>query len=355
VADYKVVEILLDNRQDPDFPSWKHKARTPLGELCRSWTQNSPGAAPMKEARLVIDRLVKCSNIQYPQKGKMVPLIYLALENDDPVPITRMLLEAGMFKHLNAPFNLYTENNFRYSPTTFVRDLSSLSRASTKSDLLDMLSSFGCEDIFYVLDGPQPKGYAGLPPELEEIELSRQRLERRRQEQEEETRLQRERLEEDARLQALRLDRLQAQEQLHAQQNHRLRLSQQAEISSTTQSLMQAEAQTRLSILQAEGNTQLRIEGQLATERQRAKDFERSRELEHQRAQNELSLAATQKHNQLEFESQKALTDVRMKGTTAEAALERYKRSTPLPIQYVEYRGSNNLVSGNGQRMLELN
>lgn len=99
-----------------------------------------------------IEFLMECgTDIAIQSEGKSVLL--LALESADPVTTTKVLLRAALWKDINKPFNQYSDGKYTFSPTTYVQRL--LPDSDHKMELLRLLRSNRCTDIYYANSGPQ--------------------------------------------------------------------------------------------------------------------------------------------------------------------------------------------------------
>ncbi|SPN98459.1 uncharacterized protein DNG_01503 [Cephalotrichum gorgonifer] len=178
-----VMEALMDNGHDPDFPCALHGGRTALAELCArggSAAALDPGREILLEKVMgsLIDR---GTDLSIQSSGKSALL--LALEAEEPVVVTRALLRSGMWKHVNDASNLFLHGRFTYSPTMYLRVLP---RTAHTDALYALLRANRCEDRFFAHEGPQPDGAVGLPPDLAAAEQERRRDAARRAAEEEE-------------------------------------------------------------------------------------------------------------------------------------------------------------------------
>lgn len=168
----EAVKVLIEFGHDPDFPSIVHGGRSALGELCLNAAETGPlSSTQEKDMEKVMTELIKRgSDLSTQADGKSVLL--LALHSTDPLPITRALLKAGVWKTINAPDHQWTDGVYTYSPTQYL--LRVLPPNSTDpSALLNLLRSYRCRDVYYANDGPQPDGAVNLPRELLRAERER--------------------------------------------------------------------------------------------------------------------------------------------------------------------------------------
>ena len=173
----RAVQVLVDFGHDLDFPSPIHGGRSALAELCLNAAHaGALTAAQEKQMAKVMAYLVEQgTDLSLHSDGKSALL--LALESPDALATTRALLKAGMWKHINEPFNNYVDNTYTYSPTQYVTRV--LSESPIQPALLGLLKANRARDIFYANDGPQPEGAVNLPEDLLHAErMRRARLER---------------------------------------------------------------------------------------------------------------------------------------------------------------------------------
>ncbi len=167
----RALQVLAQFGHDVDFPSPLHGGRSALGEVCLNAAHaGSLSAAQEKQMEKVMTYLLdQGTDVTLQSEGKSVLL--LALSSADPLPTTRVLLKIGGWKHINKPFNNYTDGTYTYSPTQFVARV--LSECSVQSELLTLLKANRAADVYYANDGPQPEGATNLPEELLRAERER--------------------------------------------------------------------------------------------------------------------------------------------------------------------------------------
>jgi hypothetical protein len=166
-----VMQLLLNAEHDANYRSSKHGGRTALAEMALH------GRVPddVSDAEEAIDVLKAAGadpTIQI--HGKSV--IYLALENARPIPITQVLLDRLLYKTINDNGNIYRSGKLHYSPTIYLSKNTSHPSRAASTQLLTLLRHHGAKDIFYSSDPhkPQPSGAVGLPPEIALAERSRE-------------------------------------------------------------------------------------------------------------------------------------------------------------------------------------
>ncbi|KAK3400236.1 hypothetical protein B0T20DRAFT_180363 [Sordaria brevicollis] len=169
----EAVQRLIQHGHDPDFPSVVHGGRSALGELCLNAAEAGPlSASQEKKMEKVIAELIKSGTNLAEKQADGKSVLHLALHSTDPLPITRALLKAGVWKTINSADHQWTDGVYTYSPTQYlVRVIPPNSRDRTA--LLELLRSYRCRDVYYANDGPQPEGAVNLPPELLRAERER--------------------------------------------------------------------------------------------------------------------------------------------------------------------------------------
>ncbi|KAH8680650.1 hypothetical protein BX600DRAFT_374438 [Xylariales sp. PMI_506] len=166
----EAMQILVEYKHDPDFPSPQHDGRSALGELCLHAADSGEITAVREKAmEKAINFLLDDSDITLHSDGKSVLL--LALESADPVTTTKVLLRADMWKYINKPFNYYSDGTCTYSPTQYVSRI--LPQTDVTPDLIKLLKANRCADIYYANHGPQPDDAVGMPSSIQQEEQDR--------------------------------------------------------------------------------------------------------------------------------------------------------------------------------------
>ncbi|KAI0409003.1 hypothetical protein F4802DRAFT_547354 [Xylaria palmicola] len=167
----QAMQVLVEYRHDPDFPSPLHGGRSALAELCLHATDSvEMTASKEKVMEKAIELLLQSgTDITIQSDGKSVLL--LALESADPLATTRVLLRAALWKEINRPFNQYNDGNYTYSPTMYVERV--LPESDRKAELLRLLRSNRCTDVYYANSGPQPDDTVGVPSHIQREEEER--------------------------------------------------------------------------------------------------------------------------------------------------------------------------------------
>lgn len=173
-----VVRLLMrEGHHDPDFPSSRHSGRSALSELALE------GDATNKErVKETVEALLDGGADLRLRTDNRSPLSF-GLDNKNPVEMTRLLLNSGLYKTINSDFNLYrNEKNVVYSLTMYVRKgLCQNKSPEVQEELYRLLKAFRGEDRYYIDDPkmPQPIGYVGIPDYLSRIEEERQVVQRK--------------------------------------------------------------------------------------------------------------------------------------------------------------------------------
>ncbi|KAJ2998040.1 hypothetical protein NUW58_g450 [Xylaria curta] len=173
----QAMRVLVEYDHNPDFPSPLHGGRSALAELCLHATGSTQMAASKeKSIEKAIEFLLQSgTDITIQSEGKSVLL--LALEGADPLTTTKVLLRVALWKEINKPFNQYNDGRYTYSPTMYVQRV--LPDSDNKTELLGLLRSNRCTDVYYANSGPQPNDTVGMPSHIQLEDNERKaRLER---------------------------------------------------------------------------------------------------------------------------------------------------------------------------------
>lgn len=181
------LQVLVDYGHEVDFPSPLHGGRTALGELCLHAADTGPLTLTKEKAmeKAMTYLLKQNTDLSLLSDGKSVLL--LAMESSEPVITMKALLKVGMWKHINKPWNFYTDGTYTYSPPQYAKRV--LRPTDTIEPLLALLKANRAQDVYYANEGPQPEGAVGLPDDIVRVERERKaRLERIRLETEDHAR-----------------------------------------------------------------------------------------------------------------------------------------------------------------------
>ncbi|KAJ8123267.1 hypothetical protein ONZ43_g743 [Nemania bipapillata] len=173
----QAMRVLVEYKHDPDFPSPLHGGRSALAELCLHAADSAQMTLSKEKAmERTIEFLVQSgTDITIQSEGKSVLL--LALESANPLTTTRVLLRAALWKEINKTFNQYNDGKYTMGPTMYVQRV--LPDSDNKAELLRLLRSNRCIDVYYANSGPQPVDSVGVPSHIQrEEEERRARLDR---------------------------------------------------------------------------------------------------------------------------------------------------------------------------------
>ncbi|KAF4619086.1 hypothetical protein G7Y89_g14761 [Cudoniella acicularis] len=190
IGDVESVEALalVKAKHHPDFPSSKeqHEGRTALQELCLM-CDGAKGSTRIEET---IQALVdgKASPLEQSRRKNA---LFLALDNANPLPATRALLDGLMWKHMTSEENVYVEvdpetgTKYFFSPTTYVARGFSQGPVGDNERLLRLLEDKRGVDRYYAEEGAeQPPDAVGQPQAIIDAEKKRRtREEKLRQQQ----------------------------------------------------------------------------------------------------------------------------------------------------------------------------
>ena len=181
---FLALKVLLEHDASVNLPGTLNcEGRTPLEELCRM-ANPRVNSAQLKKCLKMLCNATSQSKLKSRNNGKS--LVLLALNNDDPLQMTRALLvccdtiECG----LNEDCNLFKQQTFFYSPTMYIRHFKCIERSGPHSlhpsqpcctadncpapELERLLRAHGCDDRFWDDNASvnQPDGACGLPPAI---------------------------------------------------------------------------------------------------------------------------------------------------------------------------------------------
>lgn len=187
----EVVAALIKGKHHPDFPSSKeqHEGRTALQELCLM-CDGSKGSTKIEETiRALVDGKDKKANPL--EKSRNKNALFLALDNPNPVPVTKALLDCAMWKHMTSEENVYIETDpetgtkYYFSPTVYVSRGFSQGPESENEQLLKLLVDKRGIDRFYAEEGAeQPPDACGMPQAIIDAEKKRSDREKKLREKE---------------------------------------------------------------------------------------------------------------------------------------------------------------------------
>ena len=173
----EVMRMLIDAGHEPDYRSATHGGRTALGEIALYGIAPDDVALGEDASDILKDA---GANPLVQVHGK--PIVFLALDNQDPVPITRLLLDKILWRSLNDDGCIYHKDNLHYSPSMYVAKGICKSPKSEAHELLELLKGHGATDHYYAgMEQQQPHDAVGLPAQIQAFEDARRARERRLQ------------------------------------------------------------------------------------------------------------------------------------------------------------------------------
>lgn len=165
----ETIALLVKCGHNANFSSTKHDGLTPLAEMCM-YCNSAEGATKIEESIEALKK-GKLESLKL-WKGKSV--LYMALDNEDPYPITSALIERLMGSYIDEDANIYTEGVLSYSPTMYLRQGFFLGPQELASQLEDLLKMHGAQDHYYAkIREEQPPGAVGLPKAIQKHENER--------------------------------------------------------------------------------------------------------------------------------------------------------------------------------------
>ncbi|KAF4634237.1 hypothetical protein G7Y89_g3872 [Cudoniella acicularis] len=284
MANTEAINLLMSYGHEPNFPSVRFDGRPPLFELCYkapTYLQQSQATAQQKEKQIkkAIQALIKGGALtteQLPQAGNRSILIH-AIDSANPHMMVKAFLECVPFKDVNKDFNLFTNGEYTYSPTMYVKKGKSLGDKTQSQTLVKLLETFSAFDRYWKNEGAQPPDMKNPPKHIQDAEDERKAIEKRRREEEEERRRQVE--EEQRQIAAARMKIALEQEAEQAKQDRAEKLFKQrqaheakmheAQIAKQNDQLKIQEARDAHALRQAASLSQLRNDENEAEHRRR--------------------------------------------------------------------------------------
>ncbi|EER26691.1 ankyrin repeat containing protein [Coccidioides posadasii C735 delta SOWgp] len=270
------VQLLISYGHDPNFPSMLHDGRGALANLS---LHASDARLPVSGIRKTIDALIAGkADLRAQSQGKS--LLFHALDNPGScVHVTTALLASGMWKLVNDSCNIFTSNNYVYSPSMYIKKNLQNSPRELGPQLLHILKAHNCRDVYYRLTSPQPSDMVNGPPEIMAEESRRQARVKRLQDQEEEHQMQLRQNEDLANQQDILMTR-----------THNLRIQHDREL-----------ADEREANAERFAKQQLRLDAESAAQRSRLAQQNRMLEFEHTKTLSQLRLQALEQHARLQI------------------------------------------------------
>jgi hypothetical protein len=294
------VKVLLAAGHDANFPSpiEDHGGRGALGELLLRTRATEMNQQQVQETMMALIKGGADTTIK--ESGK--PLIYLAIDNEDPIPMVKAFIRACLWKNnaIDQDDNLITIGNYRYSPTTYVEKNQRPRPPPDQEGLLRVLGQRGGRHVYYAIIGPQPVDARGMPNDVQRQYESQKLAEQREREDE---------AEHQRRLRHAR--ELEAQSQQIDQQRHRLRMAQDSE-----------RAQNQRSETMESARLGMVLENEAALKRRAIAEYDRSAELTHRRNFADQETVALENRNRLQIDHVQKLALTEQNSLEAKSKVE---------------------------------
>jgi flagellar biosynthesis GTPase FlhF len=290
-AHEQVVQLLLDNGHSPNHI---HAGRSALAELCLKGYPD--GNDWGDRAYWVVDTLIKSgTNVDARFSGKN--LLHLALDNEMPVGILKVLLDFPQFsEHLNDDSFLYEDpNSTVYSPTSYAETFYK-GTATERTKLVKLLEDKNCARNMWNRQGKHPPNftYNTMPPHLKAM-VDQEKIDQLKHEHDLKRR------QEEARVERELADRnhKHLMEQAAARHRHEAMEAQQREAQRAAAAMRQQEAEKRhkreLALAEAQSlrdkhQLELNQQSAMAMQRQQIEDRDRARIHRHQAEMNALEI-----------------------------------------------------------------
>jgi len=293
------VKVLLDTGHDPNFPSpiEEHGGRGALGELLLKGRATEMNQHQVQKT--IIALINGGADVMVKESGK--PLIYLAIDNEEPNLMVKSFIGAHLWKNkgIDQDYNLVTIGNYCYSPVTYVEENQRPRPSPDREGLLGVLRQRAERQVYYAITGPQPATARGMP-EYAQREWERQRLaeQREREQEHEHQRILRHAHEQEAQAQQIN------------QQRHRLQMAQDSERAQNQRD--EASASVRLA---------MDLDDEAALRRRAAAEYDRNAELTHHRNLADEDNVALERRNQLVIEQAQNLALTEQRSLEAKAQI----------------------------------
>ncbi|KAL3487475.1 hypothetical protein BJX62DRAFT_213517 [Aspergillus germanicus] len=265
MVNVSVLQVLLIEGKQRDYPCSRFQGRTALAELCLM-----AGNKPVSQIKAAIGLLKAAGDVKRKSKGKSV--LHFALDNANAIVVTQALLDVFMAEYVNRDFNLFEDGRFRYSPLAYVAKGLNKAPPSQRAGLADLLMEFECKERFWAVEGEQPEDMIGAPDEIvRAIKAQRQRQERIQEEHEDHQR----------RLLQRRAE--QAEELAALKARHDLSLENQREVATETAKIESETATRHAGIASQRYDAELAYMRQVTDLANKRKDDANYRDFEHRR------------------------------------------------------------------------
>lgn len=316
-----IISLLVKAGHDVNFTSTKHEGLTALGELVMYC--NGKGLDSRIED--CIELLVR-AKIDPAKKWRGKSVLYMALDNPEPHPVTSALLERLMWKHIQNEANIYNEEDLYYSPTMYLKKGYFLGSESDQRAMIQLLKDHGAEDHYYASEGlRQPQDAVGMPQQII-------RSERRRREHEES--IERKQQKHEA---SLRRHWEQAQQQFQVQEAQQQQYIRHQE----------EQFEQRQYHMISAAYTQARIQYQ--QDLQRLNMERKSARMQAQLENHKLEVQWKLNRQQAQLNHDRVVTKQRMNNLDSQAQRQKMARSYQIQRQIVQAKGTIAMIQGRPQ------
>ncbi|KAL4916392.1 hypothetical protein BDW62DRAFT_105845 [Aspergillus aurantiobrunneus] len=159
MVNVSVLQVLLIEGKQRDYPCSRFQGRTALAELCLT-----AGNKPISQIKAAISLLKNNGDIRRKSRGRSV--LHYALDHPNAIVITQALLDVFMSEYVNDEFNIFEDGRFRYSPLAYVSRGLNKALPAQRAGLMDLLMQFECRDRYWAAEGDQPSDMVGAPDEI---------------------------------------------------------------------------------------------------------------------------------------------------------------------------------------------
>ncbi|KAL2825761.1 hypothetical protein BDW59DRAFT_145896 [Aspergillus cavernicola] len=265
MVNVSVLQVLLIEGKQRDYPCSRFQGRTALAELCLTG-----GNKPISQIKAAISLLKANGDFRRKSKGKSV--LHFALDNPNAIVVAQAVLDVFMSEYVNEKFNLFEDGRFRYSPLAYVSKGLNKAPPSQRAGLVDLLKEFECKERFWAVEGDQPVDMIGAPEEIiKAIKAQKQRQARIQEEHE------------DHQRRILQRRAEQAEELAAIKARHGLTIENTREIATETARIDHEAASRHATIASQRYDSELAYMRQVTELANKRKDDTNYREIEHRR------------------------------------------------------------------------
>ncbi|BCS28238.1 uncharacterized protein APUU_61286S [Aspergillus puulaauensis] len=265
MVNVSVLQVLLIEAKQRDYPCSRFQGRTALAELCMT-----AGNKPISQLKAAMSLLKNNGDFRRKSKGKSV--LHFALDHPNAILVSQALLDVFMSEYVNDDFNVFEDGPYRYSPLAYVSRGLNKAPPTQRTGLIDLLLEFECRDRFWAAEGEQPVDMVGAPEEI----MRTLKTQKQRQ-----VRIQEEHEDHERRLMHRRAE--QAEELSSLRARHNLTLDHTREVASETARLEHETASRQATIASQRYDAELAYMQRVTDLANRRKDDSNYREVEHRR------------------------------------------------------------------------